>query len=65
MFVGTEDQIVDLDSSRWLHKQIKTVKFYKEYYQDHFSFNLAKDLSYFSEVLDLIGQYNPVTDANR
>ena len=38
MFVGVQDQIVDVDSNRWLRNQLKTLVHYKELEHDHFSF---------------------------
>ena len=60
MFVGVQDQIVDVESNRWVKDQLKSLIFYKELEHDHFSFQLAKDMSYFDEVIELIEKHNPV-----
>ena len=65
MYVGKEDQIVDVDSNRWVRDQIKSVVHYEELNHDHFSFQLAEDMSYFEDVVDMIHDHNPVSEENR
>ena len=65
MYVGKQDQIVDVDSNRWVRDSIKSVVHYEELNHDHFSFQLAEDMSYFDDVVDMIYDYNPVSAENR
>lgn len=62
MFVGIQDQIVDVDSNRWLKSRLNTLVHYTELEHDHFSFQLAKDMSYFEDVMKLIEEYSPLPE---
>jgi hypothetical protein len=65
MFVGVKDQIVDIENNRWLRKQLKSLIYYRELEHDHFSFQLAKDMSYFDDVIRLIEEYNPLPEVTK
>jgi hypothetical protein len=56
MFVGKKDEIVALEDNRWLYKELgdDIVTHYEELELDHLSFLLAKDMSYFDSVMDVI-----------
>ena len=54
MFVASEDIIVSVEDNRKLKNQIKSLVKYKEIGFDHLSFVLAKDMSYFNEVIEII-----------
>ena len=64
MFVGKEDQIIDLESNRWVKEQLKDhLHYYEELDEfDHFSFQLASDMSYFDRVIEQVMYFNPVSD---
>jgi len=50
LFSGSLDEIADRADVAWLVEQIKPhVIFHKEYELDHFSFLIAKDMSFFTE----------------
>lgn len=61
LFSGSLDKLADPVDVAWMHEQIKEhVVFAKEYHLDHFSFVIAKDMSYFTEdAVNVIQQYNP------
>ena len=54
MFVASEDIIVNVEDNRKLKNQLKSLVKYKEIGFDHLSFVLAKDMSYFNEVIEMI-----------
>lgn len=54
MFVATEDVIVSAEDNRKIKNKISTVVYYQEVGFDHLSFVLAKDMSYFKDVIDVI-----------
>ena len=60
LFVGTNDQISDVEDSRKLKDVLGSVISYQEVEYDHLSFLIGKDMSYFDDVLSLIQKYNPV-----
>jgi hypothetical protein len=60
MFVGTSDELATVEDNRWAKPQLKTLVHYKEYPLGHLSFMVAKDMSYFNDVLTLIKKYNPL-----
>ena len=60
MFVGTKDELADEIDNRWAKTQLdKTLVFYKEYELGHLTFMVAKDMSYFNDVLDVLKKYSP------
>ena len=62
MFVGTSDQLATVDDNQWAKTQLTQVlKFYKEYPLGHLSFMIAKDMSYFKDVFNMLNQYHPAT----
>jgi hypothetical protein len=51
MFVGIRDQIIDLESNRWVKEQMKeNLNYYEELDHDHFSLQLG-DMEYFDRVI--------------
>jgi hypothetical protein len=64
MFVGTSDQLATVDDNQWAKTQLtKVLKFYKEYPLGHLSFMIAKDMSYFKDVFNMLNEYHPATAA--
>lgn len=64
MFVGAEDDLADVEDTRWLKSELgKSVIHYEEMpTSGHVSFMIAKDMTYFSDrVMGLIKQYNQYT----
>lgn len=62
MFVGTADELATVDDNRWAKPQLKTLVHYKEYPLGHLSFMVAKDMSYFNDVMTLVKKYNPLSE---
>jgi hypothetical protein len=59
MFVGTSDELATVDDNRWAKTQLTNVLIhYKEYPLGHLSFMVAKDMSYFNDVMSLIHSHN-------
>ena len=58
MFVGTSDHLADPKDNQWLKTQVKNLVHYKEYDMGHMTFLLAKDMSYFDTVKDILRNYN-------
>lgn len=55
MFVGTSDQLATVQDNEWAKTQLtKVLKFYKEYSLGHLSFMIAKDMSYFKDVFNML-----------
>ena len=65
LFSGSLDALGDPVDVAWLAEQIKPfVVFQKEYFLDHFSFAIAKDMSFFTEdAVNVITKYNPLPSA--
>lgn len=63
LFSGSLDNLADAVDVAWLKTQIGDhIVFAEEYTLDHFSFVIAKDMSYFTvDAVNVISQYNPVT----
>jgi hypothetical protein len=61
LFSGSLDGLATPADVAWLKSQISEhVVFAQEYKLDHFSFVIAKDMSYFTrDVVNVIQQYNP------
>lgn len=61
LFSGSLDNLADPVDVAWIKEQLgEHVVFAKEYHLDHFSFVIAKDMSYFTEdAVSVIQQYNP------
>lgn len=58
LFAGSYDKIATPDNVEWLNDQISDKVVHKAYYPlGHLSFALAKDMSYFDDVLTLMRQY--------
>ena len=63
MFVGTSDELATLDDNRWAKTQLtKVLTHYQEYPLGHISFMVAKDMSYFNDVMSLIHSHNAYTE---
>ena len=61
MFVGSLDKLSTVEDNQWTHSQLKTVVHYKEYALGHMSFQVAKDMSFFTvDGMNLLRQYHPV-----
>ena len=60
LFSGSLDRLASPEDVAWTKEQIgDNVVFAKEYELDHFSFVIAKDMSYFTnDVMNVINQYN-------
>lgn len=60
MFVGTKDQLATVEDNKWTKSHIPSelLAFYGEYELGHMTFLLAKDMSYFQDVLTLIRYFN-------
>ena len=60
LFSGSLDNLANPVDVAWLKDQISEhVVFAQEYKLDHFSFVVAKDMSYFTEdVVNVINQFN-------
>jgi len=57
-FVGTVDKLATPEDNHWLREQLGSNSiYYKEFNFGHMAFMLAKDMSYFDDVLDLIKTY--------
>jgi hypothetical protein len=63
MFVGTSDNLGDTTDCRWAKNELMlagdALVHYEEIEAGHSSFLIAKDMSYFDNVMDLIHTYNP------
>lgn len=63
MFVGSSDELADVTDNRWAKTQMeKVLVHYKEYPLGHLSFMIAKDMSYFDDVMGLVAKYNPLSE---
>ena len=61
MFVGSSDELATVDDCRWAKTQMeKVMVHYKEYPLGHLSFMVAKDMSYFNDVMTLMDKYHPI-----
>ena len=58
MFVGEKDELANVEDNRWAKTQLKTVVHYKEYNIGHIGFFINKDMSYFNDVMSVIGEYH-------
>jgi hypothetical protein len=64
MFVGSSDQLATVLDNQWAKTQLtKVLKFYKEYALGHLSFMIAKDMSYFKDVFNMLNEYHPVASS--
>jgi len=63
LFVGTSDQLATVEDNRKAKTQLSTLAFYQEYSMGHMSFMVAKDMSYFNDVMALVRKYHPVRSA--
>lgn len=52
MYVGKKDNIVNVKDNRIVRDKLRTVVSYNEYDLDHLSFLLAKNMSFFDNVLE-------------
>jgi len=53
---GAEDNIADVADVAWIVGNLKTLKFNRMiYHHDHSSFLMGLDMSYLTEVADLVG----------
>jgi len=66
MFVGTEDDLGDVTDCHWARDQIQkggdALVHYQEVDAGHSTFLIAKDMSYFNDVMDLVHTYNPLSE---
>ena len=61
LFSGSQDTVGDPEDVAFISAKLgDKVVYQKEYYLNHYSFVLAKDMSWFEDVIDLIGQYNVI-----
>ena len=61
---GNKDELVSYLDTRSVYAKLKeTAVFYKEYNMGHLSFMTAKDMTFFTDVMDLIKQYHPTPKA--
>lgn len=60
MFVGIEDPLVEPVDARWTRSQLGNVIWYNEYENHDHSFTLAKDMSYMTKVMEIVGDYNGI-----
>lgn len=60
MFSGSIDVLADPADVKWTHEQLKhTTVFFNEYYLDHQSFAIAKNMSWFTvDAMAIINHYN-------
>jgi hypothetical protein len=59
-FVGGKDDFADPTDSKWTSNQIKSVAHYQEIPQfNHYSFLIAKDMSFMKDVLGVVEKFNP------
>ena len=60
MFVGKQDDLGTPALAKWTHDKVKpTTVFYKEYNDhDHFTSSVGKDMSFVTEVIQLLDKYN-------
>ena len=57
LFSGSQDTVGDPEDVAFISEKLgDKVVFQKEYYLNHYSFVLAKDMSYFQDAIDLIAQ---------
>ena len=63
MYVGKKDNIVNVKDNRIVRDKLRTVVSYNEYDLDHLSFLLAKNMSFFDNVLEQVKSYNPIDPA--
>ena len=52
MYVGKKDSVINIKDNRLLKEQLNTVVSYNEYDLDHLSFLLAKNMSFFDNVIE-------------
>ena len=60
IYAGVKDKIVNIEDNRLVRDQLRTVVNYQELDFDHLSFLLAKNMTYFDDVLKTIKMYNPI-----
>lgn len=60
LFVGTQDQLANVNDNRMLRDMLPYWVFYEEVEQTHGSFLTGRDMSYFERVIQLTVYYNPV-----
>lgn len=64
MFVGLQDDLGDVNDNHWARDQINSggdaLVHYQEVNAGHSTFMVAKDMSYFDDVMTLVKKYNPV-----
>jgi len=65
LFSGSLDSLADAEDVAWLSEQLgDNVVFEKQYHLDHFSFFMAKDMSYFTEdAVSVLQKFNPTSKA--
>ena len=63
MYVGKKDSIVNIKDNQMVKEQLNTMISYNEYELDHLSFLLAKNMSFFDDVLEKVKDYNPIDPA--
>ena len=63
IFSGSLDHIGDPEDVAFLIDKLgdKAV-FHKEYKMDHYTFALAKDMTFFEDAITVLNQYNNITD---
>jgi len=62
LYSGDIDGLADPTDVAWLSQTLgDKVVFQKQYHLDHFSFVIAKDMSYFNDVVTVLQEYNPTT----
>ena len=56
MFVGNKDELADVKDNKWALEQMKNAAVhYQEYNLGHMTFMIGKDMSYFFDVIDILG----------
>jgi hypothetical protein len=60
MFSGIYDRITAVEDNRHYAGAIPAVIEHNELLGDHFTFLIAKDMSWFNRVNELLDQYNPL-----
>lgn len=59
LFSGDLDRLADPEDVAFISEKLgDKVVFQKEYHLDHFSFAIAKDMSFFDDAITLLAQYN-------
>ena len=65
LFSGDLDDLADPADVAFISEKLgDKVVYQKQYHLDHFSFALAKDMSYFNDAITLINQYNVLPTEN-